>query len=437
MSLPNVALGDPHVATHNDERAAINALQTLGVRRSGTFVYFGDSNFQLNTTISTRTYGESVPSISTLLSKGHLLMVENAGVASNSVLDMQARLDADVIALHPSGVVILGGSNSTTKGLVHFASAQAAYVDIVERCLESGIEPIVCTIPPRDGSRLFTSAEPTYGSSAPYIYRLTLAWNVFIRAIAAKYRLRLVDIYATVEDPTTGDYKTGWTADGVHFSQTAAYAVGQLISDALSPLFPNVAAPLARDRYETINFIKDPLFLGALSSGSGTRFPLGFNGSSTAPPAITVEDPVGGDGLSAGKWLRIAKTGASSTNVNAIRTLADWSSGSGLTVQVGDRVAMAFPYKIENAASGGYVSISLNFRGSGGSADIKKTITPMSQYKVNQQGLIYIEDVIPAGTVDLRLDLGAGAAGSIDLCVGQMSIYDLTAMGVPSLLAAL
>ena len=402
------------------------------VRRSASTVFLGDSLTQIGTITANRQYGNSMPSLVCALSDGKIIMAENAGVASDTVPMIADRVQVEVISKAPGRCFILAGANSTTKGQTHYDLARFDYENrIILPLLSAGIEPILATIPPRDNARTTTGT-----NLGLEVYRMTLAWNVFVRAMATKYRLQLVDIYAFITDYNTGNYKAGWTDDGVHWSYSGTYAVAQYIVDQLLPSFPAVAVPLEKDRYSTINFSADPLFLGTFTNGSGGRFPLGWNGASTSPPAISATVSSGSDNLEAGKWFTVAKTGASSTNVNLIKTLSAFNTASGLTAQAGDRIGLGFRYQIRGITAGGYVTTSLSFRGAGGSAEILKTITPQNQLNTASEGVIWIEDIIPAGTVDLRFDIGQGAAGDSIIDIGQFSLYDLTAMGSPSLLSA-
>ena len=421
-------------ATPASVAASYSPITIASPRRAPSLVALGDSLTQIGTDVAARKYGNSLPSLVAAMSNGRILLTENAGIASNTVPMMADRLQADVISKNPGRCFILAGSNSTTKGYAHFDTARSDYENrIILPLLAAGIEPILATIPPRDFTRTSTTATNT----GPAVYQLTLAWNVFVRSMAAKYRLPLVDVYMAVTDPNTGNYIAGYNDDGVHWNYTGVYAAAKFVADSLAPYFPVVATPLEKDRYSLINFCPDPVFLGGVGSGTEGRYPLGFNGSNTADLAtVSLISPTTGDGLEAGKWLRIGKTGGvNSTNVNMIRTLADFTTKSGVAVNVGDRIALGFRFALTEPTGGGYATVALNFRGSGGSADIKKTITPINQWAKATSGVIWMEDTVPAGTVDVRLDFSFGAAGTIQMDVGQVSLYNLTSMGMPSLLS--
>ena len=127
--------------------------------------------------------------------------------------------------------------------------------------------------------------------------------------------------------------------------------------------------------------------------------------------------------------MKLVKTdGAANKNINCILTLA------AMGASVGDRIAQMYRYQINNIASAGYVTCSLNFRDSGGTT--LRSITPISQVSENRSGVVYFEAVIPANTYDIRMDFGFSTSGTADLYIGQLALVDLTTAGVPSLCAA-
>lgn len=411
-----------------------------GVTGFPSIVFLGDSNFQIGSTPASRQYGESVPTVTCWQSRGRFVFVENAGVASDTVQMMEARLQADVIDKSPAACVILAGSNSTTKGQTHWDDARNSYENgIIRTLMAAGILPVLCTIPPRDGART-VDGSGTYGANGPLIFRLTLAWNVFVRSMAAKYRLPLVDLYAVVTDPSTGEFRAGWTPDGVHWGTPRSHDIAGAVVEVLTPLFPNVVVPLATSSEAsggnaTLNWVPDGLFLGSFNSGTGGRYPSGINGTSSANLTVGPAEPVEGDPLTAGRWMKLAKTVAGTgLNVNLVRSLSQIEARTGIPLAVGQRIGVGFAYKLENLADDAYMTVSFYWRGSGGST-IRST-TPMNQFKQDSSGVVYIEDVVPEGAVDCRMDFGWGAPGTGDFYVGQLTEVNLTGNGIPSLKVA-
>jgi lysophospholipase L1-like esterase len=430
--------GDVEVAATVDEgqlnTAVATKTQPLAPRRAPSIVFLGDSNTQIGTTEASRSYGNSFPHLACWASAGRMIFAANAGVASDTVQQIAARVNSEVIARKPGRCFVLAGSNSTTKGYSHFNDARSVYeTGIILPLLAAGIEPILATIPPRDFAR--TSAAAT--NTGPQVYQLTLAWNVFVRAMAAKYRLPLVDIYLQVTDPDTGNFKDSYSGDGVHWGYAGAKAVADFVKDSLLALFPTMSVPLEKDRYSLINLASSPLFLNGTGSGPSGAYPPGWSsGSSLANLTPAIIDPVGGDGLEAGKWLRLTKVNDSGGNANMIKTFSTFAGTSGITPVAGDRLAFGLRYKTEFpnlGANDAYVTIALIFRGAGGTA--LKTLTPLNQVRRPTSGVIWIEDTIPADAIDVRLDVTFSTVGAATVHIGQNTIVDLTAMGVPPLTA--
>lgn len=399
----------------------------MGLRSAASVAYLGDSLTAINSNIPADSYSESYPSLAAFLTGGRFVFAGNYGVASDTVQMIAARVST-VIAANPAYCMILAGSNSTTKGIAHFNDARAVYeTGIIQPLLAASIQPVLCTIPPRDFTRQWaTNAGLLQG---PGVYLLTLAWNVFVRAMAAKYRLPLCDMYAAVTDPNTGNYIDGYVSDTIHWTGPGVYAAAQAAADALvNPVVPSVS--LEHDRYSLINLCSSPVFLSGLGSGLGGLYPSGWNGPSSGV-ATSVVDPVEGDGLEAGKWLRLEKTGTSSATVNMIRTVAAMAT-NGVTVNTGDRVAFGFRYQIDIPVfdPNTYVTFSLVFRD--GSAATLSSATPLNQMKQSHAGVVWWEATVPSGTVDVRFNAQFSAHGDASLQLGQMTIYDLTAIGSPS-----
>lgn len=446
MTLPtNLPTGtadrDPgHTAGHratnsrvNEVAAAVNATNALfdeftaaataqdifpDTDRSSTIV-LGDSlcaNF-----ITTTQYGVGWFNFLCTLSGQRMLLADFAGITNNTVQDAIARLQTDVIAKDPDRCMVLLGTNNTNQASPTLAATMTAYEDdLILPLLRARIEPIVCTVPPRNTVR--TTDLPTYRRQA--------TWNAFVRRIASKYRLPLLDTYRAVADPTTGDYRAGYSDDGLHWNAVGGRAVADFALTALDRVMPpQTRVPLELDRYAPLNLATSPLFLDGLGSGSGGLYPSGWNGPTTGV-TVSIVDPVGGDGLEAGKWLKVAKTAGTSANVNNIRTLAALST-AGNPVAGGDRIAFGFRFQIANVTGGAYVHANLRFRDSSG-VDLK-SLFPLSTFsQAIPSGAVWIEALAPATGLDsIRFDLSLSSAGTIDVSIGQVTLLNLTALGIP------
>lgn len=404
------------------------APQSLGISRavrSGPLtVFLGDSIFQNLNTLTNPAQpllGESFATLVSLRSNQRVLYGRNAGVTNNTVQDAVARLQTDVIAYAPDKCVILLGTNNTNQASPTMADTMLAYENgLIRPLLEAGIDPIICTIPPRTGIR----------TSEPATYRKQSTWNAFLHGLANKYRLLLVDTYAALADPATGDYKAGFSGDNIHPTKTGYYAMSSAFIAAVSSRYPADGVQLEKDRYTSINLAVNPLFLEGMG-GTGNLLPTGYQGSTTGV-TVTVEDPTVGDGLEAGKWLKIVKTDpATQKTVSWLRSLAALTT-AGNPFSVGDRISWGFRYKLTAGTDATtYVTVALRYTDSGG-ANVK-IITPVNQFQYASEGVVYYESVIPEGCVGLRLDLSFAPASLQTIMVGQMTARNLTGLGLPAL----
>lgn len=101
----------------------------------------------------------------------------NKGVSGNETSDMLARFSADVIAHAPDQVVILGGTNDTTR---HTGATVSSIAGMANAAIAAGITPILCQIPP----------VPTSIQLTP-----TTTWNAAIVALASSLNVPCIDYY--------------------------------------------------------------------------------------------------------------------------------------------------------------------------------------------------------------------------------------------------
>ena len=398
---------------------------TRATREGALTIFLGDSITQnLNTLTDPNQplLGESFATLVSMMSGQRILYARNAGVTNNTVQDAAARLYKDVIAYRPDRCVVLLGTNNTNQALPTISDTMIAYErDIIEPLLSAGIEPIVCTVPPRNGVR----------TTEPATYRRQARWNAFIRSVAAKHRLLMVDIHALMVDPATGDYKAGFTGDGVHPNKAGYKEMSNGFVNFSIYKYMNVpSAPLERDRYSIVSLAPNPLFLEGLG-GSGNVLPTGWTGSTTGI-TVSFDDAYDGDPNSAGKWFNIEKTDAATTkNVNWVKSLASLAT-AGNPVAVGDRIAWGFKYKLTAGTDATtYLTVALRYTDSGG-ANVK-IVTPMNQFQMETDGAVYYESVVPAGCANLRFDVSFSTASLQTFSISQMTARNLTGMGVAPL----
>jgi lysophospholipase L1-like esterase len=132
---------------------------------------------------------------------GRIAYGYNAGVNGNTTAQMLARYPDDVAALHPTSVIVLGGTNDVLQHV-----APAATISTASHAI--GTTVAIGTIPPIDAGRYRAYVDPL---------------NARIAVLAAATHSTLINFHAVV---AAGDhYRAGWTTDGIHPSHVAAVAM--------------------------------------------------------------------------------------------------------------------------------------------------------------------------------------------------------------------
>ena len=205
----------PHHPAHNvpprptaDEPPASQEAPPLPVQPGQTFLFFGDS-----ITAATPGYLDVLQQVLSHSRPDLGLRLINAGLPGNTVRDLAARLDGDVLARRPDWVVICIGANdyfgaARGRGGVPLAAFDAAYRALVARLQGAGIDPILMTIP------VIGSDEEDSPIPDPQAY------NAAIRALAQSAGLCLVDIHrafsAVYERAAQYKQIVSLSTDGIH-----------------------------------------------------------------------------------------------------------------------------------------------------------------------------------------------------------------------------
>ena len=214
--------GTSHVT--NQASAAGPARASLPLPAVNSTVFLGDSIISFGNAYETEasdTFGWGWTAQATFLSKGRILQVNNAGVPGNTLAQMLARFPTDVETYSPVKVVIAGGTNDipataiTASQLNAITSTLASIIDMAEA---TGIQPIVCNVPPREDAPVAIH-EANAKAVSTAIQTLTASKQ------AAYGNVVFFNLYAVVVNPSTGGYLPGYDlGDGIHPSVKAATA---------------------------------------------------------------------------------------------------------------------------------------------------------------------------------------------------------------------
>lgn len=203
---------------------------------------------------------------------GHRFEWVNRGVGGEDTGAFLLRLQSDLINVDAGYAIIGGPTNDVTNidgGFRTVAQTQAAYNQIWDAATASGKFIIQVTAPPRTGA---TSNQKALRSQI----------NQWLRA---QQMLRkgfvIVDLERATMDPTTNDYVSGYSWDGIHFATPAAVAAGAEFARKIGPLIPQSQITLPAS--DARNLLKNN---GGSFSGTSTAVPTGWtvNGATGTDP---------------------------------------------------------------------------------------------------------------------------------------------------------
>ena len=130
------------------------------------------------------------------------------GVSGETLAQIAARFDRDVVAVHPAIVHLLGGTNDVAEnqGRETDAEIQGHIAAIVDLAQKNGITVVLASIPPAADFSWRPGLHP-----APRIIRL----NDWIQDFAARNGIEYADYWSVLATPD-GAMKPEFAPDGVH-----------------------------------------------------------------------------------------------------------------------------------------------------------------------------------------------------------------------------
>lgn len=335
-------------------------------------------------------------------SRQRMQFVRNAGRSGDNTTQMLSRLAADVIAYAPDKCIIGGPTNDHNQ---QFTAAQtrANIGSMVTALLAAGIEPVLCTCAPVD----VAGNGPDYDTPDKrrgWVQR----YNAWLRAYAARNGFMVIDLYAPLAEVTTGGYKAGYSADGLHPNVTGQAAAAAYIADNLPDTFPGGGPYLIDSAVATygVNMMPGGLF-DADSNADGLADGWTLSGASITAKALIADSAVPGN------WQELTSTApAQSQMQQAAITTSGFAEG--------DRIAVASRYTV----SGGTSLVIAAF--AYGVNITYQAIGDWAQDATDQ--VAYMEIALPAGVAGLSTRVGLTGAGTAR--VAQMTMVNLTALGI-------
>lgn len=333
-----------------------------------------------------------------LLSNSQITFLRNAGVGGNTAAQILARLATDVVAYSPKNCIIEDGANDAYISLTTLASYAATKVAQVAALRAANIRPILCTVMQR----------------SDVASDLVEEYNAFLHSYALVEGIDLINFHRAVLNPATGLTATANLADGLHPSEAGARLMGQAAATTLATNLPLWVPPLATHQgAHSKNLVPNGLLL---NNGSG----IGTGWAASGGTASIVA----GDGVSVlGNWQRLTENGHTTQRTLNATPFTGHSEG--------DRLAFCGWFQ-SSCTSGDTAAIALYY------FNVGLATIPVFNFPGNVGPCMwYAEAVVPAGGEDggyVYLTLPAGAGGNDWIQVAQVTVLNLTALGIESAL---
>lgn len=339
-----------------------------------------------------------------LLSDSQIGWLRNAGVIGNTTTDMARRIQADVIAYNPRFCIIHGGTNDAYVSAFPLATFAGNVRSMVAQLRAARITPVLTTVLFRSDAGALTAANT-----------LIEQYNAWLRVYARTQGIKLLPFCEVLLDPTTGITKPVNTSDGLHPSAAGAQILGQTAADGLAAVMPPWTPPLAQHSQAwAINQLANGLFL-ANAAGLGTGFVID-QGTGTGSIVAGVSPVLG-------NWQKLAE------NPHTNQTVLHGPLNT-VVVNPGDR--LAFCGRFQSSCTGTDSAAIELLWWPGGTTSI-----PVFNFPgIVAPHVFYTETVAPAGTTGfgVYMILPAGAAGNDFGQMAQVTVLNLTAAGIATLL---
>lgn len=338
----------------------------------------------------------------TRFSQGALLRGVNASVIGDTIAQMDARLQTDVLnnpTRRGSAVAVCSGYNDTTAN-VSVADYMASFASIHAKLKAAQLEMIACTPLPTANSPDKNVRMGEYSDA--------------IRAYAKKHGLFLLDLRALTMHTDGGLIPSVKSdGDGVHPGNSGQYELGKIVFNQLKGRIAS-GIPSPVDTWGARgNLTPNRTFTGEPVGGVAT--PL-FR-TTTAVPEV-VPSVITGDSRIEGNWQRFTHTNSTAEATYVIR-VTDAAS----KVSPGDVLALTARISVEGR---------LRAR-----IGIQWGVAPYGQNGFNSVDVnldnqsMYGEFVVPAAftnsNIDLQLFSGAnGVTNNGWVQVSQLGLYNLT-----------
>jgi uncharacterized SAM-binding protein YcdF (DUF218 family)/lysophospholipase L1-like esterase len=173
------------------------------------------------------------------------LPVINRGISGQQSFEFLGRFDDEVVPLRPRAVILWGFINDVFRAPrasvdTALERTKRSYVDLLARARGNGIEPILMTeVTVRQPDTLANNVKTVVGgwlgrpSYAGYINDHVLAVNAWLRDLARREGVLLLDIQPVISRADGRRRREYATADGSHISEAGYAAITEFITPIL------------------------------------------------------------------------------------------------------------------------------------------------------------------------------------------------------------
>lgn len=325
-------------------------------------------------------------------------IIKNSGISGNTLADMYARINADVLAYSPAWVWMDGGVNDILIEGASYATIIGRFQQIFDTLKANNIRVMCVTVTPVSS---FNSTKNLVRAQV----------NQWLRAYgAANPNVVVVDTAPYLQDPTSDGPASGYTHDGLHPSARGAMAMGWAIAQALKDI--TVPRSILTAGTDPTNILAAGGMFNGDTSGLATLWRKSESGSASTYSKVARTDAV------LGEWQRVVTPAGA--NSSAIFLTDDVTTG----FSVGDTIYGAVELAMSNpdlAATESQLRtyIQLSCRDSTGNVSLASAISSDNNgaaeshiFPLNYSATLRTPNiVVPASTEKLRLILwGYGGA---------------------------
>lgn len=354
---------------------------------------FGDSiaNGTLFSNYPYRYDSRSFAHIAAILSGGAIHIRDNKAVPGRTTNTLASNFNPDLGTLYPTYALICCGINDVGMR-ISTSVTSANILSVVDHCIGLGIQPILCTVTPRDTASGLEKS-------------LLNGLNDEIRYIARQRGCILLDLYARAVNPETELWLEGYTSDGIHPNNTGALFLAESIVDTLGVggRFYNLSH-LAQTKEDARNLIQNGIF---------QDFPDGWSVLGSGAQSIIEDENI------LGNWCQIIQSswGQNTALINDA-FITDFSPG--------DRLSFAGRICSDLIAveEGGGITVKLEFVGSTKGDSIFAPIYLASE-SYPEFSAFSFEGIVPNGATSAKMSLVLDRIqGSVR--IAQVKVINLT-----------